>query len=273
MTVDPMSLTLAPGETKSIKVTWDTTQTAGEGDQQGFVLMKGAMHQAHMPAWMRVAFAPQPTVLEVNGAVEAGKDYTVATIGMLPAIQPLLLVDNNTAPAAGMARVRFVHASPDAPAVDIALKGGPVLIPNIAYKGFAEGEVPGGTYDLEVRVAGSPTVALFLPGTKIDAGKIYTVFAVGTLTGPDGNKLQAAWASVAPSAPPAGKARVRVAHAVPHAPPVTVFANDKVAFFGVAFGQITGYATLDAGAVNLKVKPSLGDVLLIDNDGSSSLGQ
>ena len=190
---------------------------------------------------------------------------------MAPALEPLVLVDNNSAPAAGMARVRFVHASPDAPAVDIALKNGPVLLPNIAYKGHAEGEVPAGTYDLEVRVAGTAAVALALPGTKIDAGKIYTVFAEGTVTGPDGNKLQAVWAAVDPSAPPAGKARLRVAHASPNAGPGTIFLNDKVAFFGVAFGQITDYTTVDAGVVNVKVKPALGEVLILDNDGSSSL--
>ena len=114
-------------------------------------------------------------------------------------------------------------------------------------------------------------MALALPGTKIDAGKIYTVFAEGTVTGPDGNKLQAVWAVVDPSAPPAGKARLRVAHASPNAGPGTIFLNDKVAFFGVAFGQITDYTTVDAGVVNVKVKPAQGDVLILDNDGSSSL--
>ena len=122
-----------------------------QGDNQGFVLMKGAVHQAHMPAWMRVAYAPMPILLEANMPFPAGVDVTLAAIGMAPALEPLVLVDNNSAPAAGMARVRFVHASPDAPAVDIALKDGPVLLPNIAYKGHADGEVPAGTYDLEVR--------------------------------------------------------------------------------------------------------------------------
>ena len=271
MTVDPLSVTLAPGETKTVKVTWDTTKSKGQGDNQGFVLMKGTMHQAHMPAWMRVAYAPMPTLLEANMPFPAGVDVTLAAIGMAPALEALVMVDNNSAPAAGMARVRFVHASPDAPAVDIALKNGPVLLPNIAYKGHAEGEVPAGTYDLEVRVAGTAAVALALPGTKIDAGKIYTVFAEGTVTGPDGNKLQAVWAAMDPSAPPAGKARLRVAHASPNAGPGTIFLNDKVAFFGVAFGQITDYTTVDAGVVNVKVKPSLGEVLILDNDGSSSL--
>ena len=35
MTVDPLSVTLAPGETKTIKVTWDTTKTAGRRRSAG----------------------------------------------------------------------------------------------------------------------------------------------------------------------------------------------------------------------------------------------
>jgi len=37
--------------------------------------------------------------------------------------------------------------------------------------------------NLEVRVAGTTTVALNLPNVRLDAGKIYTVFAKGFLGG------------------------------------------------------------------------------------------
>ena len=235
MTVEPLSLTLAPGETKTVKVTWDSTMTSGEGDQQGFVLLKGATHQAHMPAWMRVTYTPKPTVLEANLTLEAGKDYTVAAAGELATIAPVVLVDNNSAPAAGNAHVRFVHLSPDAPNVDIAVTGGPILFPNVPFKGFAGyAPVPAGTYDLEARIAGTNTVALALPGVVLEAGKIYTIFAVGKVVGPDGKKLSVVVDAQMPSAPPAGKARVRVLHAVPDAPAVSVFVNDGLAFFNVA---------------------------------------
>ncbi len=46
-------------------------------------------------------------------------------------------MDDNAAPVAGMAKVRFLHASPDAPAVDIAVAGGPVLFPDVAFKEHA----------------------------------------------------------------------------------------------------------------------------------------
>jgi hypothetical protein len=109
-------------------------------------------------------------------------DATVVAVGTLDSIGVIALADDNTAPAAGNARVRFVHASPDAPAVDIAVKGGPVLFPNVAFKEFgAYAEVPAGAYDLEVRVAGTDTVALELPGVTLADGQIVTVFAAGLL--------------------------------------------------------------------------------------------
>jgi hypothetical protein len=77
-------------------------------------------------------------------------------------------------------KVRFVHTSPDAPAVDIALAGGDVLIGNVAFREFSDYlPVPPGVYDLEVRLAGTDTVALDLPGIPVAAGVNVTAFAVG----------------------------------------------------------------------------------------------
>jgi hypothetical protein len=124
-------------------------------------------------------------VIDAKGvAVEAGKAYTIAAVGKVAEIKPAILADNLAAPAAGKAHVRVVHASPDAPAVDIKVKGGPALISNLAFpedSGYSP--VDAGTYDLIVTPAGSETVALELAGTKLEAGKIYDIFAVGLLNG------------------------------------------------------------------------------------------
>ncbi len=124
--------------------------------------------------------ASTPAVISATLDLAADTDYSVVAVGQLANIEPLVLVDNNALPAAGKAHVRFVHASPDAPAVDIAVKGGPVLFSNIPFKGVgAYLPVDSGTYDLEVRLAGTDTVALEVPGLALENQVVYTVFAMG----------------------------------------------------------------------------------------------
>ena len=106
-------------------------------------------------------------------------------IATISGILALTLIMVTTGFAAGKdSRVRVVHASPDAPAVDVTLTDGTVVFGNKSFKEFtAFTPLDAGSYDLEVRVAGTNTVALDLPVISIEAGKIYTVFAKGFLSG------------------------------------------------------------------------------------------
>ena len=132
------------------------------------------------------------TVINADLALEEGKNYSVFAVNAVANIEPLVLVDDLTAPASGKAHVRFVHLSPDAPAVDVALDGGAVVFSNTAFKGStAFTPLDAGAYDLEVRVAGTTTVALDLPSITLQAGKIYTVFAKGFLSGTGAQALGA----------------------------------------------------------------------------------
>jgi LPXTG-motif cell wall-anchored protein len=143
--------------------------------------------------------ATEPIVIDADLDLAAGTDYTVVAVGLLADIEPLVLVDNNSAPAAGKAHVRFVHASPDAPAVDIAVTGGPVLFSNVPFKGVGDYlPVDAGTYDLEARIAGTDTVALSVPGVTLNEGTVYTIFAMGLV---DGDPALTAVASVDAAAP------------------------------------------------------------------------
>jgi hypothetical protein len=164
-------------------------------------------YAALAPATYNVQVTPtgatSPVVIEADLALAANTDYTVVAVGLLADIEPLVLVDNNSAPAAGKAHVRFVHASPDAPAVDIAVTGGPVLFANIPFKGVGDYlPVDAGTYDLEARLAGTETVALSVPGVQLNAGTVYTIFAMG-LAG--GDPALAAVASVDAVARPSSR--------------------------------------------------------------------
>ncbi|HUF52884.1 MAG TPA: DUF4397 domain-containing protein [Dehalococcoidia bacterium] len=121
-------------------------------------------------------------VIQADVTLTASTDYTIAAVGALADIEPLVLVDNNAAPAAGQAHLRVVHASPDAPAVDVFAEGAGVVVPGAEFKDTS-GYLPlgAGTYNLEVRAAGTETVAIDLPGVTLEAGNVYTAFAVGFL--------------------------------------------------------------------------------------------
>jgi hypothetical protein len=124
------------------------------------------------------------SVINATLNFEKDKNYSLFVVDSLSKISTVLLTDDLTAPATGKAHVRFVHLSPNAPAVDIAIKGGAVLFANTAFKGSKPfTPVDAGTYDVDVRVANTTTVALPLTGIKLEAGKIYTFFARGFLGG------------------------------------------------------------------------------------------
>jgi hypothetical protein len=125
------------------------------------------------------------TVINANVPFTKDMSYSLFAVDSLSKISTVLLQDDLTVPASGKSHVRFVHLSPDAPAVDIAVAGGgPVVFSNRAFKeSTAFTPLDAGTYNLEVRVAGTATVALTLPPITLVNGKIYTVFAKGFLAG------------------------------------------------------------------------------------------
>lgn len=132
------------------------------------------------------------TVIQADLPLGKDTSYSIFAVNYVANIEPLVLEDDLSAPAAGNAHVRFIHLSPNAPGVDIAADGGAVIFPDVTFKEYTDfTPVPAGTYDLEVRVAGTSTVALDLDPIVLQAGKIYTVFAKGLLSGTGAQALSA----------------------------------------------------------------------------------
>jgi len=133
------------------------------------------------------------TVINGDLDLEVDKYYSVFAVDQVSEITALVLVDDLTMPATGKAHVRFVHLSPDAPAVDVAVaSSGAVVFSDIAFKeSTVFTPLDAGTYNLDVRVAGTSTVALVLDPITLQAGKIYTVFAKGFLAGTEAQALGA----------------------------------------------------------------------------------
>ncbi|WEK17463.1 MAG: DUF4397 domain-containing protein [Candidatus Pedobacter colombiensis] len=80
--------------------------------------------------------------------------------------------------------VRFVNLSPDAPALDLAVKEGNVIIENKAYKANSQFiEVEAKTYVFEIRnKATGARLGEELSSMELKAGKSYTIISTGLVT-------------------------------------------------------------------------------------------
>jgi hypothetical protein len=136
---------------------------------------------------------PDTSVFSGDVTVEGGTDYTIAAIGEIgddadQAFEPLILEDDNSDPGGDTARVRAVHVSPDAPAVDITVNStGDVLFDGVAFGESGYVEVPANDYTLQIRgdteSNDGEVVADF--DVSLNGGQVYTAFAAGYLTPDD----------------------------------------------------------------------------------------
>jgi hypothetical protein len=150
------------------------------GATSGWVVVPAGEHQVQVTA---AGAELETAVIDADVTLEEGAAYEVAATGLLAEIEPQVYQVNLSAIGSEdepMARVRVVHASPDAPAVDVAVKGGEVLIEDLAFPEASDYlSVPAASYDLEVRPTGTTDVALDLPGVAFDAGMVYSIYAIG----------------------------------------------------------------------------------------------
>ncbi|MBL0176066.1 MAG: DUF4397 domain-containing protein [Ignavibacteria bacterium] len=204
------------------------------------------------------AGATSPVVIEANLPIEQNKRYSVLAMNTLANITPVVATD---AEAGAKAKVRFIHASPDAPAVDIKLNNGTgaALFANTAFKGVREFiDVDGGTYTLAVTAAGSSKEVVILDKVTLENGKMYTIVAHGTLDGTDSypfgvrafidNGDGKLFADLA-----AATSQLKVVHASPDAPAVDLYLDGAKVGSNLAFPGNTGYLTIPAGTRSVKV--------------------
>jgi hypothetical protein len=191
------------------------------------------------------------SVINANLPFTAGMNYSVFAIDSVSKISALVVTDTLTAPASGKAHLRFFHLSPNAPAVDVALQGGAVLIANKKFKDYTS-FIPlnAGTYNLEVRLAGTTTVVLSLPNVTLSNGSIYTVFAKGFV---GGTGAQALGAQIIVNNAPVPTANLMVIHASPNAPGVDILVDNIVAKTNLTFPTNTPYLSVNEGTRNVKV--------------------
>ena len=126
------------------------------------------------------------TVIDADVDLADGTDYTVIASGLLETIQPIVLEDDNSTPAAGTARVRAIHGAPSAPAVDVYvtapgadLEAASPALSNVAFGDVADYlEVPAGDYQVRVTPAGTKTAVIDSGALTLTSGQVRTAIAV-----------------------------------------------------------------------------------------------
>ncbi|MEY2896390.1 MAG: hypothetical protein RL669_659 [Pseudomonadota bacterium] len=206
------------------------------------------------------------TIAFDSGAVSlpAGGDLLIVAVpatGSLSPVKLLVVARDGSSFVIGdnQAALRVGHFSPTVPAVDVFLKApgeansaanrvlAGVVFPQDS--GFLN--VPAGTYDASVALAGSLTGVLNLNGASLAKGTSTSVFAIGLLAGTSAQALQLK-AFADDRTPVAGKAKVRVMHLSPDAPAV-----DVVALSGgvIAARVVTNLAYPNATQTSLQLDP------------------
>lgn len=155
--------------------------------------------------------------------------------------------------AADDAMVRVLHASPDAPAVDVYVNGNKVGDPLAGLKFgdlSAYVKLPAGSYDFNVCASADASVCpIVANGVALAAGTHYTIAATNALA-----SIETQVITDTPS-PTAGKAQVRVVHFSADTPAVDVLTQDgsKKLVENLAYPDKTGYLTVAPGSYDLKV--------------------
>ncbi|TGB04008.1 DUF4397 domain-containing protein [Halobacillus salinus] len=176
---------------------------------------------------------------------------------------PVAFADNHS--GGDMAMVRVLHASPDAPAVDVYVDGNAV-VEGAEFKAATDYmELPAGEHTIEVYAAGTmgEQDPVLSADATVEAGMAYTAAAIGNL---DSIELKITQDETEASE---GMAKVRVGHFIPGAPAVDVgpIGGDAL-FSGAEFPMVTDYSELEAGTYDLEVRTTDG-TQLIDLSGTT----
>jgi|GEM_PF-1673350 len=215
------------------------------GDISEYVSLPGGAHN--------VQFVPAgtdgPALLSTEMTLEMDKAYTLVAANKLAAVTPLVFEDDKSWPRAGRAHVRLIHVSPDAPALDVSVVGGSPWFYNVSFgENGGYDSIDVGTYDLELRVAGTDTVLKTIRGVALQEGATYTLFPVGLTSGAPALDLV--------QSTDAGVGAMRVAHMAPGGPSIDVFVDGSRFLINVPYEGFANYNYFPIGTHLIEVVPT-----------------
>lgn len=156
--------------------------------------------------------------------------------------------------------IRILHASPNAPAVDIYANN-KLIAKNLPYKKFTEYlNVAPGEYKVQVYPAGTYNKPILNTTIEIAPNSIYTVAAINMLKDLQLFPIIEPHRALSPSV-----AFVRFGHLSPNTPNVDITLPDgKKVFKDVEYKEVTGYLPLAPGNYTLQARPTGTNTIILN---------
>lgn len=147
---------------------------------------------------------------------------------------------------------RLLHASPDAPPVDVYLNDRKVAS-NLTYRNFTGYlKIPTGLYTIKVYPAGTTTNPVISTQLQVPARSIYTLAVIGKL---QDISLQPILEPVISYNP--GTSLIRFIHLSPNTPPVDItLPSGQRLFKDVEYREVTGYIPINPGTYTIQARPA-----------------
>lgn len=155
-----------------------------------------------------------------------------------------------------IAYLRVMHASPDAPAVDVYLNNESVLT-NVSFTDASEYQpLAAGTYNLTITVADDRDAVLFENELDLEPRIAVTVYAAGEVSENTTTTFQPVGFIDDPIEPAEDQSAVSFVHLSPDAPTVDVTANNGSVVIAddVTYQNASDYVTVPAGDHTLEIR-------------------
>jgi hypothetical protein len=127
---------------------------------------------------------PGSILLSLVTSLGSASDTSIVVSGAAGSLQGLELSDNNLPSGFLRARVRFINASPDLPAMDVYVSfaktfAGVASNSASPYTELVADALGSTTYQFDFNLAGTTTNLLTIPAVPLITGKTYSVYVVG----------------------------------------------------------------------------------------------